>query len=354
MKTITFTWNGRKYFIGENRSPFIVAEAGVNHNGSLKLAKEMISIAKASGADAVKFQSFITNEIATPAGESADYIKRQSPKFKSWYELLKTLELNKKDHEILINECKKQKIIFFSTPYDFRSADMLWKLGVPIFKIASTDTTNIPLIDYIARKGLPLIISTGMSTLAEVREALDSTKRSGNNKIILLQCTANYPSSLENANIKVINSYCSKFGVLAGYSDHTTGYIGAVCAVAMGAVVIEKHFTKNKNLPGPDQKASANPKELKEYINNIRDAFTSLGDGVKRLILEEKRTKSKMQKSLTASKSIKAGEKINKENVLIRRPATGIEPKRLTEVIGKKAAKNIRADRPIRETDILW
>lgn len=354
MKKIEFKWDGKQYLIGENQRPLVIAEAGVNHNGDIKLAKELIDIAKKAGADFVKFQTFHPKEMATPTGPSAQYIKRESPKAESWYKLLEELTLKDEAFGDLLKYCQKKDIVFLSTPYDESSADLLDKIGVPMFKIASTDTSNIPFIEYVARKKKPMIISTGLSTIEEAQDAVDASRRAGNDKIIIMQCTSNYPASIEAANIRVISTYRDKLGVLVGYSDHTNGELCAILAVGQGAVLFEHHFTKDKNLPGPDQSASADPQELRRYIQAIHDAHIALGNGNKRIMPEEKSTKPRMQKSLTATRNIRAGETITKNDILIRRPATGIAPKRLREVIGKKAARNIKADRPIKETDIAW
>lgn len=354
MKSIKFKWNRKIYTIGVGTAPLIIAEVGVNHNGDIDLAKELIDIAKDAGADIVKFQTFHSHEMATPTGESAQYIKRESPEAESWFKLLEELTLPDSAFGDLLDYCKKKGIIFLSTPYDNSSADLLDKIGAPMFKIASTDTNNIPFIEYVAKFGKPMIISTGMSTLEEAQEAVEACRRVGNNKVIIMQCTSNYPASVEAANIKVISTFRANLGVLVGYSDHTNGELCAILAVGQGAVLFEHHFTKDKNLPGPDQKASTDPAELRRYIQAVRDAYVALGDGKKRIMPEERLTKPRMQKSLTATRNIKAGELITEEDILIRRPATGILPKRLNEVIGKKAKKNIRADRPIKESDVKW
>lgn len=354
IKSINFIWDKKRYTISENQRPLIVAEAGVNHNRDIKLAKELIDLAKKVGADFVKFQTFHPQEMATPAGASPEYIKRESPKAESFYKLLEELTLPDSAFADLLNYCKKKDIIFLSTPYDNSSADLLDRIGVPMFKIASTDTNNIPFIEYVAKKRKPMIISTGFSTMDEVKEAVNTCRRAKNDQIILLQCTANYPASLKYANIKVIGTYRKELKVLAGYSDQTIGEIAAILAVAEGAVILEKHFTKDKNLPGPDQRASADPQEMRRYIKAIQDVYKALGDGHKRIMPEERSTKPRMQKSLTSTRNISKGEIIKKDDVLIRRPATGIEPKRLKDVIGKKAARNIMKDMPIKETDIAW
>lgn len=353
-KSINFSWNKKRYTISENQQPLIIAEAGINHNGDINLAKKIVDAAKKVGADFVKFQTFHPHEMATPAGASPEYIKRESPESESFYSLLEDLALSDEAFGELLNYCKRKNIIFLSTPYDNSSADLLDKIGVPLFKIASTDTNNIPFIKHVAKKGKPIIISTGLSTLADAKEAVDACKSVANNKIIIMQCTSNYPASIEAANIKVISTYRDKLGVLVGYSDHTNGELCAILAVGQGAVIFEHHFTLDKNLPGPDQKASTNPEEMKRYINAINDAYTAMGDGVKKIMPEEKSTKPRMQKSLTATRDIKKGDTIKVVDILIRRPATGIPPKRLNDVIGKVAARNIKQDIPIREADVKW
>lgn len=353
-KSIKFSWQGKDFTISEGKEPLVISEAGVNHNGDILLARELIDLSKEAGADIVKFQNFLADELATPSGPSADYIKRESPEEKSWYGLLKKLELTREATKNLIDHCKAKNIVFLSTPYDKKSADILDELGVPMFKIASTDTTNLPFIEYVAKKGKPMIVSTGLSTLEEAKEAVEACRRGGNDQIIIMQCTSNYPASIEAANIKVIDTFRKKLGVLVGYSDHTNGELCAILAASQGAVIFEKHFTKNKELPGPDQRASANPEEMKTYVRTIHDAYKALGDGIKRVTPEEEPTKPKMQKSITSTRAIKQGETISESDVRLRRPATGIPPKRLNEVIGKKAARDIKADIPITEDDIIF
>lgn len=354
MKPINFKWNNREYTIALGQRPLVIAEAGVNHNGNLKLAKELVDIARAAGADFVKFQTFHVREMTTPSGPSAQYIKKGSPKAESWYKLLEQLALPDEAFEEISNYCKKKGIVFLATPYDEKSVDLLDRIGIPLFKVASTDTNNIPLIEYIAKKKKPIIISTGLSTFKEVKETADACRRLGNNNLVVMQCTSNYPASIQSANIRVISSYRDKLNVLVGYSDHTIGELCATLAVGQGAIVIERHFTKDKRLPGPDQKASSSPKELINYINTIHDTYVALGNGVKKVTSEEVLTKRVMQKSLTSVRDINAGEIIKRKDILIRRPATGLPPKRLKEVIGKKAFKNIKADTPIKESDIAW
>lgn len=351
---ISFKWNNKIYTIAENQRPLVIAEVGVNHNGDIKLAKELIDLAKETGADIVKFQTFHPQEMATPKGASPAYIMRGSKQAESFYDLLIKLRLPDEAFGELLNYCKQKNIVFLSTPYDKTSADLLDKIGVPMFKISSTDTNNIPFIEYVAKKKKPMIISTGLSTLEEVQEAVEACKRVGNHQVVIMQCTSNYPASIQAANLKVISTYRDKLRVLVGYSDHTNGNLCAILAVGQGAALLEHHFTKDKNLPGPDQKASADPRELKRYIKAIHDAYVALGDGLKRVMPEEMSIKTKMQKSLTAARNIRRGETIMREDILIRRPATGLAPNLLYKVIGKKAGKDIETDAPIKESDIAF
>ena len=354
IKSISFKWNGINYAIGDKHPVFIIAEAGVNHNGKLELAKKLVTAAKKSGADAVKFQTFITEEIAIPKVEKAEYHKRTTPDSLSWFDLLKSEELPKRYHEELIKLCKKLNIVFFSTPYDFQSVDLLDSLDVPLIKIASTDLTNLPLITHAAKKGRPLIISTGMSTLNEVKEAYKACLKVGNKNIIFLQCTANYPTKVENANLNVMTTLKHELKTPIGYSDHTLDFVAGISAVARGACVIEKHFTISKKLPGPDHPMSLEPNELTQYIEYLRMAEKSLGNHKKFITKEEAENRKKLQKSIVSNTNIKAGQILSKKDIGIKRPATGIQPKYYTKLIGKKAKRDIPINTPIRFNDMVF
>jgi len=339
-------------FIGTGEPVFIIAEIGVNHNGSIKLAKRMINVAIDAGADAVKFQSYKTDRIIIKSAPSAKYHIRATSNKESWYDLLKRLELSKKKQKELFDYCVKKRIIFLSTPYDTESADLLHKLNVAAYKIASTDSTNIPLLERISRFKKPIILSTGMCTLKEVSESIKSIRKSGNNKIILLQCTANYPPLKEDANLNVLDTFKKKFNVLAGYSDHLKLSQAAIAAVAKGACVYEVHFTLNKKFPGPDHNSSAEPAELRKIIRDIRLAEKLLGSCRKRITASEKETKLKLQKSIVSSCNIRAGELFTRKNIEIKRPGTGLSPKYYRKLLGKKAKKDIKKDELIHFTDI--
>ena len=327
--------------IGEGSPCFIIAEAGVNHNGEVDLAKSLIDIAKNADADAVKFQTFKTEEIMVKETPKAEYQKETTGEG-TQYEMIKKLELSEKDFKELAGYAKQKGIIFLSTPFDEESADLLEKLNVPAFKIGSGDLTNMPLLEYIAKKDKPMIISTGMSTLDEVRDAVNAVKNAGNNQIILLHCTSNYPAKIEDCNLRAMQTLEKEFDVPVGYSDHTLGIVVPIAAVAMGACIIEKHFTLDKNLPGPDHKASLEPNELKEMVKQIRIAEKALGTGKKKPANSEIEIQKVARKSIVAKVNIAKGSIITKEMLTVKRPGTGLVPKYYYKIVGKKAKKNIK------------
>jgi len=257
--------------IGNGEPVFIIAEAGVNHNGNINLAKKLIDIAKKAGADAVKFQTWLTEEIVTKDAEGAEYQMKTANAKETQYEMLKKLELSQNDFRELKKYADKKKIIFLSTPDEEKSADFLFKLDVPAFKIGSGEVTNLPYLKHIAKKKKPIILSTGTATLNEVKEAVNTIKKAGNDKIVLLHCTTNYPCPLEEVNLRAMSTLKKEFALPVGHSDHTLGIIVPIMATTLGATVIEKHFTLDKNLPGPDHKASLEPNELREMVKIIRD-----------------------------------------------------------------------------------
>jgi len=329
--------------VGRNEACFIIAEAGVNHNGDIIMAKKLIDVAKEAGVDAVKFQTFKAENLVTDEGETADYQKNNVGKSKGQLTMLKELELGYEDFAELKKYGDEKKIIFLSTPHTEDSLDFLDSL-VPAFKIGSGDLTNLPFLKKVARKKKPIILSTGMSTLKEIQGAVNVIKSEGNNKIILLHCITNYPCTLEEANLKAMLTLEKEFNLPVGYSDHTLGIICPVMAVALGAQVIEKHFTLNKNLPGPDHKASLAPDELKEMVKAIRSAEKALGNGIKKPTKSEEKIKKFVRKSIVAKVNIPKGAKIVRDMICIKRPGTGIEPKYFRKVIGKNAQENIKKD----------
>ncbi len=262
----------------------IIAEAGVNHNGSLEMARQLVASAAAAGADVVKFQSFVTSKIISREAPKAEYQKGTTGDDESQYEMVRKLELSRSDHEALIEECRSHGIAFLSTAFDTDSFDMLVELGVDQVKIPSGELTNLPLLRYVTRLGKPVILSTGMAGLGEIEAAMDIIERAGTprNRIVVLHCTTEYPTPMEDVNLRAMLSLRQAFGVEVGYSDHTPGIEISIAAVALGATVIEKHFTLDRNLPGPDHQASLEPHELKAMVDAIRNIERALGDGIKR------------------------------------------------------------------------
>lgn len=328
--------------VGGNFPVFIVAEAGVNHNGSLRLAKKLVDAAKNAGADAVKFQTFQAKKLATENSPAAPYQKKEG--VKSQFAMLKSLELPQKDFVKLFNYAKKKKIIFLSTPFDEDSADFLFTLGVRAFKVGSGDLTNIPLLAHLAKKKLPVILSTGMATLHEVQEAVDALKKGGLKKIILLQCVSSYPAPVKDCNLRAMKTMGKMFRVPCGFSDHTTGFEASCAAAALGARVIEKHFTIDKSLPGPDHKMSLSPAEFSEFVRAVRKAEQALGDGIKKPAACELPVKKAARKSIVSARDILKKERITADDICMKRPGTGISPRDMKKVLTMKARKNIPAD----------
>lgn len=342
---------GHKY-IGDDESVFIIAEAGVNHNGDIELAKKLVDVAVESGADAIKFQTFKAENVVTKNAPKADYQVKNTNSNESQYDMIKKLELSEDEFKELYRYARKKGIVFLSTPFDFDSADFLEELGIPAFKVSSTDLTNLPFLEYIAEKGRPVILSTGMGTLGEIEEAINTIKNAGNEDIILLHCITSYPAKFESLNLKAIQTLKEAFKLPVGFSDHSLGIYAPIAAVALGAVVIEKHFTLDKNLPGPDHKASLDPEELKEMIKWIRLIEKALGDGIKRPILEEEEIKTVARRSIVAKVNIPKGTIITEGMITFKRPGTGLPPKYYKEIIGKRAKRNIKADELISWWDV--
>ncbi len=330
-------------YIGGTSPVFIIAEAGVNHNGDINLAKKLIDIAKISGADAVKFQTFKASKLVSASAPLAKYQKENIKKGSTQLKMLKQLELDFKSFEILKKYADRKGIMFLSTPFDYESAQFLKKLGVPLFKISSGDLTNLPFLELIAKYKKPLILSTGMSTLLEVQEAVAIITKF-NKKLILLHCVSNYPASFKTVNLRVLQTLKEKTQLVIGYSDHTLGIEIPIASVAFGAKVIEKHFTLDKELKGPDHKASLNPEELKNMVKAIRHVELSLGDGIKRPIQTELEVMKVVRKSLIARHELVPGTIIKEEDIIIKRPGTGLKPGLLRKVLGYKVKTKIKKD----------
>ncbi len=332
------------YKLGPSFPAFIIAEAGVNHNGDLAQAKELICAAKESGADCVKFQTFKAGRVASLNAPKASYQLKSTDPGESQIDMLSELELKEEDYPKLLRTCEEEEIQFLSTPYNFEDADFLDGLGVPAFKIASGQLVEHPFLEHVAKKGKPVILSTGMGTLKEVEEAIKVIHETGNDRIVVLQCTTNYPSHIEDANLRAMVTMRDRCRVLTGYSDHTCGNTAAIVAVSLGACLIEKHFTLDKGLPGPDQSSSADPREFPEFVRLIRETEKCLGTPDKKPSPQEMKNIQGMRRSLVASQDIFAGIVINWDNVTFKRPATGITGNQSHLVLGRKARQDIPAD----------
>jgi N,N'-diacetyllegionaminate synthase len=325
---------------------FIIAEAGVNHNGSVEIAKRMIEVAKECGADAIKFQTFKAEEVVSKYAPKAEYQKQTTGEIESHLQMLKKLELSFDDFIVLKEYCDKLGIMFLSTPFDFESIDFLNSLGLEIFKIPSGEITNLPYLEKIGKLRKKVILSTGMADLGEIEDALDILTSCGTKKedITILHCNTEYPTPYEDVNLLAMLTIKEAFKVKVGYSDHTPGIEVPIAAVALGASVIEKHFTLDRNMQGPDHKSSLEPNELKAMVRAIRNVEKALGDGIKKPSPSEIKNKIIVRRSIVAKRNIKRGEIFNEENITVKRPATGISPMRWYEILGKTATRDYKED----------
>lgn len=323
---------------------FIIAEAGVNHNGSIKIAKKLVDEAVISGADAVKFQTFKAEDLVCRNACKADYQMETTDKEESQFDMLKKLELTSDMHEQLIDYCKQKKIMFLSTPFDIGSLHYLGELGVNIVKIPSGEITNYPFLREIGRTGKKVIISSGMSTLDEVRDAVRVLIDNGSGGITVLHCNTEYPTTYNDVNLRAMITMKEELGIDIGYSDHTQGIEVPIAAVALGATVIEKHFTLDKNMDGPDHKSSLEPAELQAMVSAIRNIEIALGSGKKVPSESEKKNISIVRKSIVAKCDIEVGELFTENNLTTKRPGTGVSPMQWEKVIGQRAKKKFKAD----------
>ncbi len=357
--------------VGKGFPCFIIAEAGVNHNGKFDLAEKLIDAAKEAGADAVKFQIFKAENLVTLEADQAEYQTKNIGKKESQYQMLKRLELSYSDFERLKEYCDKKGIIFLATPHSGKEdVDFISKI-CPAIKVSSPDVTNLPILEYVARKNLPIILSTGASTSEEVREAV-KTILFINKELILLHCTTNYPTKINEVNLRAMKTMEKEFGLPIGYSDHTEGIKISLVAVVLGACIIEKHFTLDKNMLGPDHKASLEPQELKKMVDEIRkiekrlsagenpdiilgelNVKEALGNGIKKPNLNELEVAKAVRKSIVATRDIEKGTEIREDMLAIKRPGTGIKPKFINKVIGKKTKKDIKKDELIKFEDLI-
>ena len=323
---------------------FIIAEAGVNHNGDVSIAKELIDAAKSAGANAVKFQTFKAEHLVSKVAQKADYQKQVSETDESQLEMLKKLELSYDDFKDLKKYCEEKGILFLSTAFDFDSIDFLESLEMPIYKVPSGEITNLPYLMKIASTGKPVIMSTGMSDLDEVGLALEVLRDNGVGTMTLLHCNTQYPTPFEDANLKAMLTLKERFGLAVGYSDHTLGIEAPIAAIALGATVIEKHFTLNKSLVGPDHKASLDPQELKAMVTSIRNIEVALGNGIKQPSVSESMNKEVARKSIVARRNIVKGEIFTQDNLTVKRPGNGISPIKWFEVLGMSAERDFYED----------
>ena len=333
---------------------YIIAEAGVNHNGSLNTALEMIDIAAEAGADAVKFQTFKTDCLVTPNAPKAHYQTISDRKAQTQYDMIKRLELRPEDHEELMARCKNQKIDFLSTPFDLDSIDLLQALGLNTYKIPSGEITNLPYLRKIGGLRKQIILSTGMSELSEIKDALSILEQSGSIRkdIILLHCNTEYPTPFHDVNLLAMKSLAEHFpGVGIGYSDHTLGIEIPIAAAALGAIVIEKHFTINRQMTGPDHAASLEPDELKAMVRSIRRIEMALGNGKKTVTPSEKKNIEVARKSIVAKHEIMVNDTFTPDNITVKRPGTGVSPMKWDEIIGTQSDRHYEIDELIQLHD---
>ena len=324
----------------------IIAEAGVNHNGDLDLARRLVDVAADAGADLVKFQTFKADRLVASNAPKAEYQRRETGADESQHAMIRRLELTRDMHIALIEHCKDRGIRFFSTAFDFQSIDMLVELGIDRFKIPSGEITNLPYLRHVGSYGKPVLLSSGMATLSEIEAALSALELAGTRRdlITVLHCNTEYPTPMEDVNLRAMRAIREAFNVPVGYSDHTAGIEVSIAAVALGATTIEKHFTLDRSLPGPDHKASLEPGELAAMVTAIRNIERAMGNGIKQPSASESKNKAIARRSIVAATTIRAGETFTAANLTVKRPGTGLSPMRWDEVLGRKAPHGFNAD----------
>lgn len=342
---------GRK--IGTDHGCFIIAEAGVNHNGDLAMARQLVAAAAQAGAEAVKFQTFSADRVASVAALKADYQLQHTAAEESQHEMLRQLELSREAHLELMAEAKQQGILFLSTPFDEASADLLEELDLPAFKIASGELTNLPFLAHVARKGRPLLVSTGMATLPEVQAAVDTIRHNGNPPLALLHCVSNYPAQTADVNLRAMETLWETFAVPVGYSDHTDGRLVPAAAATLGAAILEKHLTLDRQMPGPDHQASLEPQEFKMLVEEVRTIETALGDGRKQPVAAEMAMRTVARRSLFLKRAVVVGAMIRAEDLIALRPGNGISPLELERVVGRRAAQTLPAGHGLAWNDLV-
>ncbi|MCR2107909.1 N-acetylneuraminate synthase [Campylobacter upsaliensis] len=327
----------------------IIAEAGVNHNGDINLAKKLIEQAAKAGADVVKFQTFKANSCVSVSAKKAKYQLETTAKEESQLEMIQKLELSCESHFELMKHCKKHGITFLSTPFDLESVEFLRGLDLPYFKIPSGEITNLPYLKAVAKCKKKVLLSTGMANLGEIEAALTILRKNGTRNITLLHCNTEYPTPFEDVNLNALKTLKEAFKLEVGYSDHTEGIVASLGAVALGAVVIEKHFTLDKTMEGPDHRASLEFEELRALCKGIRELEKALGSGIKKASKSEAKNKIIARKSLVAKRTIQKGEKFSEQNLTTKRPGSGISAMRYEEYLGKRALKTYKKDELINE-----
>lgn len=341
-----------KFVVGSESPAFIIAEVGVNHNGDLNLAKDLISKAAECGADCVKFQTFKAERVVVADAPKAHYQLKTTDAGESQLEMLRKLELDKGFYKEVLKCCEREGVFFMSTPYNEEDLEFLEDLGVEAYKLASIHAAEPSFAAHVASTGKPLILSTGMATLGEIDQALRAIRATGNDQVVLLQCTTNYPSNAEDTNLLAMQSMRDVFGVLAGYSDHTVGDIACIASIALGARVIEKHFTLDKTLPGPDHTSSSEPEEFRSLVEKVRLTEKCLGSSYKHPTDIEIKNSVGMRRSIVAKKEIVAGTELKNEHLTFKRPGTGLSPALLRQILGRKIRKEIAADQLIDWSDL--
>lgn len=326
---------------------FVIAEAGVNHNGDIEIAKQLIDAASEAGADAVKFQTFQADSLVCRTAKKAEYQLETTDRTETQYDMLKKLELTPQMHRELIEHCLKKNIMFLSTPFDLESIKLLSELGMQIYKIPSGEITNLPYLREIAKQQKKIILSTGMSSMDEVKAAVNVLKNNGTEELTLLHCNTQYPTPISDVNLLAMVKMREETGLPVGYSDHTQGIEVPIAAAALGAEVIEKHFTLDRKMEGPDHKASLEPQELMQMVVGIRKIESALGSKIKQVSESEMTNVAIVRKSIVAAANIKRGEKYTEKNITTKRPATGISPMLWDEIIGKTADRDYKVDEMI-------
>lgn len=331
----------------EQKHVFIIAEAGVNHNGDYATALKLVDAAKAAGADAIKFQTFRAEKMVSKNAQKADYQKRNTHNDDSQLSMLKKLELSFAEFTSLKQYCDEKGILFLSTPFDFDSIAFLNEMQLPVFKIPSGEITNLPYLMAVAETHRDVILSTGMAEMEEIEAALHALRQYGAGQISLLHCTTEYPTPMQEVNLNAIRTLKQKFGLPVGYSDHTSGIEVAIAATAIGATILEKHFTLDKTMEGPDHKASLEPGELAAMVRAVRNIEAAMGDGEKKPTPSEQKNKAIARKSIVAARDIAKGELFSEENLTVKRPGNGISPMQWFSVIGTRACRDFREDERI-------